>query len=477
MCGKKPDAVAGGVLGLQFGFAQAKKILTMRCRTVTLWVCAGMVACGGREAAPPVTSPAAVTVVSQEPDVAPEPLPATVVDVVGTSADVFVYLDAKAFREGALYGAIMRVVNAVPMAREELVRLTQMCGFNPVEALGEMAFSARAREDDLEMDTAVLAARSVENPQASLECVRRLIPDFEPIEVDGYPALGMGDGYVVAAEPFLIVGEHGPVRRALGRLKSGAGERVPRGVLYAELEAPEMFEAERIVIGLGHGAKGTELEVHARATSVAHAQELERSVLDARREGLDELQESDLDAATKNLVSSLIESIMFERRGADLMGAFNFGSPEGEKQLLDVGSGMLVDALDQHFQRRKIAEARRAIYSIAYSLREYAMTQKPPRFPASAPQVPQQVPGTSGYQSAETDWQAPGWKAIGFRWASPQYYAFGFETNRAGRKVTIRALGDLDGDGQHAKFELDLEIQHGQVIGESGALREDNPDE
>lgn len=448
----------------------------MRCRRVALWVGAGMVACGGGGEPPPTKSPAAVTVVSEEPDVAPEPLPVTVVDLVGRDGDVFVHFDAKAFRAGTLYRAIMNVVNGVPMVRDQLADLTQTCGFNPVEALVEVGFSARVRRRDLDMDTAALAARSSQSPQASLECIRKLIPEFEQTEVLGYPALSMADGYVVAAEPFLVIGEHQPVRRALGRMGDGANQRVPPGFLYAKLESAEMFEAERIVIGVGQGPKGTEFEVHARATSVEQAQELERSVLEMRREGLEELQEAELEPAVKTFVTSLVEGVIFERQGADLRGAFNFGSPERETQILGLATAMVVQAVERYLRLTKAAEARRALFTIAHSLRQYALNQKPPRFPASAPLVPQQVPAASRYQSADADWQQVGWKEIGFSWSSPQHYAFEFETARGGRKVTVRALGDLDGDGQQAKFELDLEIKGGQV-GESESIREDQPDE
>jgi len=435
-----------------------------------------MVACGGGEP-PPSKSPAAVSVVSQEPDVVPEPLPATVVDLVGTDAEVFVYFDAKAFRKGTLYAAIMNVVNGVPLVREKLAELTQTCGFNPVDALSEVAFSARVKDRDLDMDTAVLAARSSESSSASLECIQRLMPEFERVEVDGQAALGLSNGYVVALEPFLVAGEPEPVRRALARLEGGGHQRVPRGFLFANLESREMFDAEKIVVGLGEGANGTEIEVNARARSVEKAQEIERRVLETRREGLEELEEEDeLEPAVKSLVRELVDGVRFERRGADLAAGFSFGSREREMQILGVGTALVVSAIDRYLRVVKTSEARNAMWMIHGSLREYAMRQKPPRFPKSAPLVPQQVPAGNSYQSAEADWQQAGWKDIGFNWGSPQHYALGFETAPGGRKVTVRALGDLDGDGVQAKFELDLEIRQGQVIGD-GEMREENPDE
>jgi len=267
------------------------------------------------------------------------------------------------------------------------------------------------------------------------------------------------------------------VRRALARLQGGAHERVPRGFLFANLESRELFDTEKIVIGLGEGANGTEMEVNARASSVEKAQEIERRVLDMRREGLEALeQEEALEPAVKSLTRELVESVRFERRGADLMAAFNFGSRERETQILGVGSGLVVGAIERYLRVVKTSEARSAVWMIHSSLQAYAMNQKPPRFPKSAPLVPQQVPAGNSYQSAETDWQQAGWKDIAFTWHSPQHYAFSFQTAPGGRKVTVRALGDLDGDGVQAKFELDLEIRQGQVVSDNG-IREENPDE
>lgn len=447
----------------------------MRCRRLTLWVCTGMVACGGAQPAPN-EAPAAVTIVSQEPDVAPEPQPATVVDLVGRTGDVFVYFDAKAFREGAMYRAVMDVVNRVSWVREQHSGFTESCGFNPVEALGEIAFSTRVHKHRLDTDTAVLAARSEQKPAATLDCVARLIPQLERAEVDGYSALSTAGVTVVATEPFLVVGSTQAVRRALERIENGAGERVPRGFLYAELQSPEVFMAERIVVGVGPGPKGTEFEVHARATSVDQARGFESYILAMRAEGLEKLQQSELDSSAKNLATSLLESVMFERRGADLVGAFDFGSPEREAHVWSVGTTLVAQAIDRYLHTMEVSKARWLVHTIAYSLRDYAMSQKPPRFPVSAPLVPPQVPAASRYQSTEADWQKPGWKDIGFSWSAPQHYALGFETARGGRKVTVRALGDLDGDGQQARFELDLEIRAGEVVGDY-RIREDRADE
>lgn len=60
------------------------------------------------------------------------------------------------------------------------------------------------------------------------------------------------------------------------------------------------------------------------------------------------------------------------------------------------------------------------------------------------------------YQSEKKDWEDAGWQCLGFEMTAPQYYRYRYE--RAGDAITITALGDLDGDGDLAKFVL-----HGKV--------------
>jgi hypothetical protein len=52
----------------------------------------------------------------------------------------------------------------------------------------------------------------------------------------------------------------------------------------------------------------------------------------------------------------------------------------------------------------------------------------------------------------KTDWQQPGWEAIGFEMADPHYYAYELVVDATG--FTARAVGDLDCDGELATFEL-----------------------
>lgn len=422
----------------------------------------------------PAPRPAAVTVVSQEPDVAPEPAPASVVDGVERDAPVFGYLDADELRQSALYRAATKVVEAVPAARSELEQITSTCGFNPVEAVSRASFSSRVRRRDPDMNTAVLVVRTNVGAGAGLDCLQKLVPKLERTEVDGLPALSVSDGYVVAREPFLVAGQAVAVRRALERLDRGARQRVPEPYLYVQLESAEAFEAERIVVGMASRSSGTELDVEVRAKSVEQAAEFEAEVLDLRRRALDELEHSDLEPSAQQLVRDLVGSVRLQRSGAQLLGGFGFGSPDREATILGVAAGLAVHGVQRYMARAKTAQARTALWTISQKLMAYAVEQKPPHFPRSAPKVPLQTPTGEAYQSSEQDWQQQGWKDVEFSLSEPQYYALEFETARGGQKVTVRAVGDIDGNGSESRYELDLKIDGGQPT-IAGPMREVDP--
>lgn len=447
----------------------------MRCASIAFWVCSGLFACDGAEPPPPKT-PAAVSVVSEEPDVAPEPAPATIVDMVERDADIFGYFDADEFRRGPMYRAIRNVVDAVPLARVQLSSLIETCGFDPIEALLEFSLSSRMREGRPDFKTVVLVARTNTSSAASLDCLARLVPPLERAEIDGHPALGFGDagGYIVGVEPFLIAGQPQMVQRAMERLEGGARVRVPDEILYAELRAADLFEAERIVVKAADGPRGTEWSVLARATSSEEAEKIESAVREFRQEALEELARSELEPSAQSLVAELIKSVTLERRGPDLAGGFSFGSPERETAILGALASPIVARLDLQLKSDRASDARSSLWAIAAELREYAMKQSPPRFPESGPLIPAQVPMATNTKALESEWQQGGWKDLRFRLLELQPYAFGFETKRGGREVTIRALGDLDGDGQQSRFEVDLEIRQGELHG-GNTVREDNP--
>lgn len=56
-------------------------------------------------------------------------------------------------------------------------------------------------------------------------------------------------------------------------------------------------------------------------------------------------------------------------------------------------------------------------------------------------------------------WSAPGWKALAFSIDSEHRYAYAYVPDPGGRSAIIRAVGDLDCDGEPALYELEIRIE------------------
>src|SRR5262249_5777297 len=113
------------------------------------------------------------------------------------------------------------------------------------------------------------------------------------------------------------------------------------------------------------------------------------------------------------------------------------------------------------------ADARATVAAIGRSLEAYQRERPDHRhiFPPSGKPIPKNVPRGTRRVTAEADWQAPGWKDIGFSLKEPSYYQYEFVTSFDGKKVTVRAHGDLDGDGKESLFELKLSVDpNGSVV-------------
>lgn len=120
-------------------------------------------------------------------------------------------------------------------------------------------------------------------------------------------------------------------------------------------------------------------------------------------------------------------------------------------------------------------EARQNVGAIAKMLSDYMQTRKLDRFPPSARPVPQEVPRGTTYQSTSSDWIGT-WLTIGFRLSEPQRYSYEVVTAPTGASATVRARGDLDGDGINSEFDCSMAVANG-VVTVAPRFEERNPEE
>jgi hypothetical protein len=57
-----------------------------------------------------------------------------------------------------------------------------------------------------------------------------------------------------------------------------------------------------------------------------------------------------------------------------------------------------------------------------------------------------------------TEWQSPGWAALGFTIDDPHRYAYAYTLVDGGKAVVLRATGDLDCNGKPGVYEVRMEV-------------------
>ena len=176
-------------------------------------------------------------------------------------------------------------------------------------------------------------------------------------------------------------------------------------------------------------------------------------------------------------IRQAIGSLSIQRSDCALSASVQLPSsaqfPELKTLISSAAAGLVFHAVRRYITRSKADEARETLWRIARTLEAYVSDvgtlasgkKMPLRFPQSAPRVPPEVPKADGYQSQDSDWSGA-WQDIGFSLSEAQHYSYEIETLQDRRSATIRAIGDVDGDGNPARFELTLKIknQDGQDI-------------
>jgi hypothetical protein len=132
-------------------------------------------------------------------------------------------------------------------------------------------------------------------------------------------------------------------------------------------------------------------------------------------------------------------------------------------------------ALARYVRHSKTAEAVSSVGTLATAAAEYyntsdatqptgaspeavhAMRHFPPSSRVAVPEDPMSV-RAKRYQSNQADWAASPWRELHFSIVQPQSYQYSFDSESAGAtaKATVRAEGDLDGDGHRSVYSLGI---------------------
>jgi hypothetical protein len=277
---------------------------------------------------------------------------------------------------------------------------------------------------------------------------------------------------VVFAENLLFVGPEASVERALKavRRQDGAVAKVvrplavgPAAVLSFSLDGPGYGPVASANGALELDASHLGLRAVAGLGSAAEASSLAQTM----RAGLDDAA-AEVGAAPDGVgeaVKGYLSRIHITANGARLQVEMELpGGAEAQSQLIGTLSGAGIYAVRQYLAQSKLAEAKNTVGAIARTLvthmeMENETGKRPTRFPRSAPPTPAKVPTGVLFVPDATTWSHPTWQALHFEMPMPLYYSYEIITSKDGRTATVRAHGDLDGDGKLSTIERTLTLE------------------
>lgn len=431
-----------------------------------------LVACAGSKT--PAESPPAQPAAAPTDAIAPGGHESAVRAVVDPEADVVAYLDGEGFRKSPLYRALENVLALVPGSLDKLSEIEADCGLHPVRSLKALAFSGSRAGEGIDARSITVAAELDVSPDAALDCVVRHIPEAQQEQLEGRRALkDPKDGWLVADGSLLIFGRREAVVAALARSGSTPAPLAASTYLHARVHAPNPLQVNPITVALSRTAKGARLEAIGQTASPEDAARAAQQLEAFREFGKQQVADRAAEGAAASSAASLLDAIALTTRGSAVSAALELPEREFELAITSMLSSIAVHGVRRYVANAKAAQARETVGAIAAALA--AAAEKTQRFPASAPRVPAQVPAGTKVTPDATAWSHPSWKAIGFAPTEPQYYAYEFETAPDGKQATVRARGDIDGDGTPSTFELTLEIRPNGAIAFPKKLTETDP--
>lgn len=386
-------------------------------------------------------------------------------------APVFGYIDGPRFVASPTFKAILEALRQVrqlqalnPGAADPLSEAEQNCGFNPLAAVREVTFSA----DPATEEVTIVAAldRSADQAFQCFASIGKPVPG----SLAGHTALCRESECLVARDDLLVFGKRPRLEALFAAFPAPSGTPPKDDYLFVTGEFANPLGIQRTSFAMAPASDGTRLRVDAQANSPEDAANLE-----ARARQLLSLAPQRLASEPPELqqvAKTLLQNLTLEHRGNTATATLTVE----DATLAGSLAALTVYGVKRYVTLSKTAEARVTLVRIARELTAYAIRARDHRFPRSAPRVPKQVPAGIKYTSTSADWQHKSWAAIAFSLEDPQYYSYEYETSKDGKRATVRARGDVDGDGVESLFELDVKVE-GNKAQVDPPTRETNPAE
>jgi hypothetical protein len=366
-------------------------------------------------------------------------------------------LSLRRLRGTALGEALPGLVHETPLA-DDYGKWVRVCKTPPLEAFNDVVVGIGS-------DEFLVAAELAMPADEAMRCVRDTFGGHEAqfqergaIRIDPkQPAAKQQKPtkplFAVATGTLLLVGDEGSVAEALNQ--SGP----PSGPLTSCLD----LGADAVVTACGTppaiAAKGLELAGRSSSGELAVRASLEFKDAAAAAQFRDRIVAAQKSAEHEaKFVREALDTIRATTESATTTVRFGT-SGDGVAQagyLVALATGMRKGLWEQEAKALS-QEARINVAALANALVKLAH-EKPhargPVFPPAPPAVPASVPHAAAHAPTDDEFSHPTWTALGFAPKEPFRYQYEIVVSHDRRRATVRARGDLDGNGRNSVFEV-----------------------
>lgn len=428
--------------------------------------------------APTTTTPAVAPIVASPPVAADTKAVAGVTATassallagVPANATFVARIDGKVLRAAPIYANAIRAIQMFPAVQERLDDLNGRCGVNLLETIDEVVVARTGPGDNED----VTLARVRADDAAVLRCVGSLLHG-KPATMGRDPAVrftaGGNESVAVVVEGITIVGSEANVGAAAKALRAH-DPAVPTPARALDLGASTVLSFSLSGPGFGVSSGRGVLEMDERHLAIRAVGGLgsagEASLLAQQARAALDRASADLGGAPDGAGEALrayLARIHVVADGAHIEAEMKLdGGAEAQVALVGTLSAVSIYGVRQYLAQAKLSEAKNAVGAItrglaAYMEMEDAKGKRPTRFPPSAPPTPAKVPSGTKFVPDGSTWSHATWKALRFEMSYPSYYSYEVITAKDGRTATVRAHGDLDGDGKLSTIERTLTLE------------------
>ena len=155
------------------------------------------------------------------------------------------------------------------------------------------------------------------------------------------------------------------------------------------------------------------------------------------------------------------------RQGSAVQGGFTLVELMIVVVILGILAAVAVPAFSRYVKRSKTSEATTSIaamYRLQSTYYENTQERSSSTTFATCSPLPTAAPGINKYPADVTAWMGSSeWNSLGFLIDRPHYYQYSTEGSNAG--MTVRAVGDIDGDGIQSTFDRRATLTSGEIQG------------